>query len=145
MCVRICTIYWRDCKIITLNTIKNKETCVSMSSWKSQTLAIEHSSSVNEKKNESFVMNEALQYLLLFITLIEEQNNHFFSVALSLSRLTVLFTIYRIISFMGFAIADYQLYGSCRDRQRKEHPKESLWWCIVIRFKRNRKKHKACI
>jgi hypothetical protein len=60
------SIYCRDCKIITLNTIKNNETCVCLSE-KSQTLTIERSSLVNEKKNESLVMNEALEWLLLLL------------------------------------------------------------------------------
>ncbi len=65
MCARA-SIYCRDYKIITLNTIKNKETCVCLSE-KSQTLTIERSSLVNEKKNESLVMNEALEWLLLLL------------------------------------------------------------------------------
>lgn len=41
--------------------------CVSIRRKKRQTLTIERSSLVNEKMNESLVMNEALEWLLLLL------------------------------------------------------------------------------
>ncbi len=93
------SIYCRDCKIITLNTIKNKETCVCLSEKKSD---IDNWTLIIGKweKKRVFSHERCIRMAASVITLIEEQNNHFF---FFLSIDSLLYTIYRIISFMDFA------------------------------------------